>query len=150
MSTSAVQHTVQIRPSRLAGLLVAVAVLAAATTWSASKLDESHNSATAAPQVSSSGAASKAYVASVIALTEEQRAAIYGNVTASDQHGAISDPQLHVDGLLGISADEGHGGLAGLFVEGGGDVDDGHVAAARRLHGMGGHPLVHPHRRLRR
>jgi len=86
MNTSALQHKVQIRPSRLAGLLVAVAVLAAATTWSASKLDESHNSATAAPQVSPSGAAAKAYVAGMIALTEEQRAAMYGNVTASDQH----------------------------------------------------------------
>ena len=70
MSTSALQHTVQIRPSRLAGLLVAVAVLTAATTWSASKLEESHNSGTAEPAViSSSGAAAKAYVDSVMALT---------------------------------------------------------------------------------
>jgi hypothetical protein len=79
MSTSAVQHTVQIRPSRLAGLLVAVAVLTAATTWSASKLDESHSSATADP-------AAKAYVDSVMALTAGQRAAVYGNVMVSDQH----------------------------------------------------------------
>jgi len=87
MSTSAVQHTVQIRPSRLAGLLVAVAVLTAATTWSASKLDESHSSATADPAVSSSsGGAAKAYVDSVMALTAGQRAAIYGNVMVSDQH----------------------------------------------------------------
>jgi hypothetical protein len=87
MSTSAVQHTVQIRPSRLAGLLVAVALVTAASTWSASKVDESHHTATAEPTaIASSGAPANDYVHGIVALTGEQRAAIYGNVTASVQH----------------------------------------------------------------
>ena len=87
MSSSAVQHTIQIRPGHFAGLLLTVAALTAGTTWFASNLDNSHVSATARPEVAASPtAASKAYVDSVLALTGDQRAAIYGNVSASQQH----------------------------------------------------------------
>ena len=87
MSSPALPRTIQIRPGRFGGLLLAVAALTAGTTWFASNLDDSHVRATARPEAAaSSGAASKAYIDNVLALTGEQRAAIYGNVSARQQH----------------------------------------------------------------
>ena len=87
MSSRALQHTIQIRPGHFAGLLFAVAALTAGATWFASSLDDSRVSTTERPEVAASPTApSTAYVESVVALTGEQRAAIYGNVSASQQH----------------------------------------------------------------
>jgi hypothetical protein len=113
MSTSAtVQHTVQIRPGRLAGLVLAVATLTAATTWSVTNAmsDTRSNS----PKGESSG-----YVAEVSALTPEQQAAIWGNVPSGEQHartvsslspeelaaayGNVSPTEQYVDGIVGMT-----------------------------------------------
>ena len=83
MSTSAtLPNTIQMRPSRLTGLVVGVAILTGVATWSVSQVaTDSH--ATGTPKsdvVSTSGAATKAYVDGVVTLNPEQRAAMYGNV----------------------------------------------------------------------
>ena len=85
MSTSAtLPNTIQIRPSRLAGLLVAVAIVTGVTTWSVSQVTtESHASGNPKPDVSRPGRAppTKAYMDGVIALDAEQRAATLGTCT---------------------------------------------------------------------
>ena len=84
MSTSAtLPSTIHIRPSRLAGLLVAVAILTGVTTWSVSQVTtESHARSSLQPRPGViAGPATKAYVEGVTALTPDQRAAIFGNWT---------------------------------------------------------------------
>ena len=83
MSTSAtLPSTIQIRPSRLAGLLVAVAIVTGVTTWSVSQVTtESHASSPKSEVVSSLAPATKAYVDGVVALDAEQRAALFGNLS---------------------------------------------------------------------
>ena len=83
MSTSAtLPNTIQMRPSRLTGLVVGVAILTGVATWSVSQVaTDSH--ATGTPKsdvVTTSGAATQAYVDGLVALNPEQRAAMYGNV----------------------------------------------------------------------
>jgi len=102
VNTSAtLPSTIQIRASRLAGLLVAVAIVTGVTTWSVSQVTtESH--APSSPQsdvVSSPGSATKAD--DVTALTLEQRAAIYGNVYANQ-----SQQRLDAEAKLGINLDD--------------------------------------------
>jgi hypothetical protein len=104
MSTSAtLPSTIQIRPSRLAGLLVAVAIVTGVTTWSVSQVTtESH--ARSSPQsdvVSSPGSATKAYVDGVTGLTLDQQAAIYGNVYANQ-----SQQRLDAEAKLGINLND--------------------------------------------
>ena len=79
MSTSAtLPNSIQMRPSRLTGLVVGVAILTGVATWSVSQVTtESHNSASPKSEVVS---AAKAYVDGIVALSPAQRAAIYGNV----------------------------------------------------------------------
>ncbi len=87
MSTSVIHpNTIQIRPSRLTGLVVGVAILTGVTTWSVSQVrTDSHASSNPTPEVvSAPSAASKAYVDGVVALDAEQRAAIYGNLGPSE------------------------------------------------------------------
>jgi hypothetical protein len=83
MSSPTLQHSIEIRHGHLAGLLVLVAVLSAATTSFASSVHDSTTALTARPKVVVSSRA--AYVANVAALTPEERAALYGNVSASRQ-----------------------------------------------------------------
>ena len=104
MSTSAtLPSTIQIRPSRLAGLLVAVAIVTGVTTWSVSQVTtESHTrSSPQSDVVSSPGSATKAYVDSVTALTLDQQADIYGNVYANQ-----SQQRLDAEAKLGINLDD--------------------------------------------
>ena len=79
MSISAtLPNTIQMRPSRLTGLVLGVAILTGVATWSVSQVTtESHNSA--GPK-SEAVSAAKAYVDGIVALSPAQRAAIYGNV----------------------------------------------------------------------
>jgi hypothetical protein len=84
VSTSvSLPNTIQIRPSRLTGLVVGVAILTGVTTWSVSQVTrESHTSSTTKSAFASSQAtATKTYVDGVIALDPEHRAAIFGNVS---------------------------------------------------------------------
>ena len=86
MSTTAtVPSTIHIRPSRLAGLLVAVAIVTGVATWSVSQVTtESHApSSSNSHLVSSPDPATKAYLEGLGVLDAEQRAAIYGNVYAN-------------------------------------------------------------------
>ena len=83
MSTSVtLPNTIQMRPSRLTGLVVGVAILTGVATWSVSQVTtDSHAAGTPKSDVvSTSGAATKAHVDSVVALNPGQRAAMYGNV----------------------------------------------------------------------
>jgi hypothetical protein len=114
-TTATLQHTIQIRPSRLAALLVAVAMLTAVTTWSVGNVAD-HASHTSAPK---SEAVSSAYVDGVTALSPEQRAATYGNVPTDLQravtvshlnpaeqaaiYGNVSSSQEFVDGVTHLS-----------------------------------------------
>ena len=82
MSTSAtLPNTIQMRPSRLTGLVVGVAILTGVATWSVSQVTtESHSSSSPKSEVVSTSPAAKAYIAGVVALSPAQRAASYGNV----------------------------------------------------------------------
>ena len=89
MSTSAtVPSTIQIRPSRLAALLVAVALLSGVTAWTVRQVTtESHvRSSPKSDVVSSPGPATKAYVDEVVSLDAEQRAAIFGNLSPTERY----------------------------------------------------------------
>lgn len=89
MNTSAtLQHTIQIRPSRLAALLVAVVMLTAVTTWSVGNISDTSHSSAPEPEVVASS-----YVEGVTALSPGERAAIYGNVP-SDLQRAIAVSSL--------------------------------------------------------
>jgi hypothetical protein len=69
------------RPSRLTGLVVGVAILTGIATWSVSQVaTDSHSGTPKSDVVSTSGTATNAYVDGVVALNPEQRAAVYGNV----------------------------------------------------------------------
>jgi len=80
-------NTIQVRPSHLAGLLAAVAILTSVTTWSVSQVTtESHGSNSPTSEaVASLSPATKAYVDGVVALDAEQRAAIFGNLAPTPQ-----------------------------------------------------------------
>ena len=123
MSTSAtLQRTVQIRPSRLAALIVAVAVLTGVTTWSVSN-------ATTHSQSRSSGSdnVSATYVNGVTALSPAEQAAIYGNVPTNPERAAavaalsptelaagfgnVSPAQQYLDGVTHLSPTD----LAAVF-----------------------------------
>ena len=83
MSSSVIHpNTIQIKPSRLTGLVVGVAILTGVTTWSVTQVTtDSHANSNAKPEVvSEPSATSKAHFDDVVALDAEQRAAIYGNV----------------------------------------------------------------------
>ncbi len=98
MNTSAtLQHTIQIRPSRFAGLLVAVATLTAVATWAIGNVNESSPSRATASVASAPSSSTKAYVDGVTALTAEQRASIYGNVSSA---------QHYVDGVTALTAEQ--------------------------------------------
>ena len=99
MSTSAtLPSTIQIRPSRLTGLVVAVAILTGVATWSVNQVTtESHASGNPKSEVvSTPGSAAKAYVDGVVALDPEQRAAVFGNLfpTQSPQSVNALSPEL--------------------------------------------------------
>jgi len=109
MSTSAaVQHNIQIRPSRLAALLVAVATLTAVTTWSVGSAVDSNGSAKTKTVAST-------YVDEVVGLTPAQQAAMFGNVSVADQIARLSPAQQaaiygnvlpsaqYVDGVVAMS-----------------------------------------------
>ena len=117
MSTPAtLQHTVHIRPSRLAGLLLVVATVTSATTWSVSNMADSTRGS-AKPV-----AATSTYVDEVTSLTPAQRAAMYGNVPANQQraedisamsadqqaaiYGNVSPAQQYIEGVVGMSAEQ--------------------------------------------
>ena len=82
MSTSVIHpSTIQIRPSRLTGLVVGVAILTGVTTWSVTQVaTESHASNSKSGVASAPSAAAQAYVDGVAALDVQQRAAVFGNV----------------------------------------------------------------------
>jgi hypothetical protein len=104
MSTTAtVPSTIHIRPSRLAGLLVAVAIVTGVATWSVSQVTtEAHTSGNAKSEViSTSGPAAKAYVNGVVALDADQREASFGNVYANQ-----SQQRLDAEAKLGINLDD--------------------------------------------
>ena len=107
MSTSAtLPSTIHIRPSRLAGLLVAVAIVTGVTTWSVSQVTtESHApSSSNSDLVSSPDPATKAYCTDRRGPTARpltQRAAIYGNVYANQ-----SQQRLDAEAKLGINLDD--------------------------------------------
>jgi hypothetical protein len=84
----ALPNTIQVRPSRLAGLLAAVAILTGVTTWSVTQVTtESHASSNPTSEaVPSSGLTTKAYVDGVVALDSEQRVAIFGNLAPTPQY----------------------------------------------------------------
>ena len=89
MSTSAtLPNAIQIRPSRLAGLLIAVAILSGVTTWSVSQaMTDAHVGTSPKSDVASSpGPATKTYVDGVVALGAEDRAAIFGNLYPAEQY----------------------------------------------------------------
>ena len=98
-SSVTVPSTIQIRPSRLTGLVVAVAILSGVTTWSVSQVTtESH---TGGGPKSEAVSATKAYVEGVTALTPEQRAAVFGNVDA-----IRTQRRLEAEAKLGINLDD--------------------------------------------
>jgi len=69
------------RPSRLTGLVVGVAILTGVVTWSVTQVTtESHSTSSSKSEVVSTSPAAKAYIDGVVALSPAQRAAIYGNV----------------------------------------------------------------------
>jgi len=96
VSTSVIHpHTIQIRPSRLTGLVVGVAILTGVTTWSVSQVATENHASN--PSAAVEGQAARrtlgtptsqrpasvlpqAYVDGVVALDAQQRAAIFGNV----------------------------------------------------------------------
>ena len=82
MSTSVtLPNTIQMRPSRLTGLVVGVAILTGVATWSVSQVTtESHSSSSPRSEVVSTSPAAKPYIDGVVALSPAQRAAMYGNV----------------------------------------------------------------------
>ena len=88
MSTSTtLPSTIQVRPVRLAALLVAVAVVTGVATWSVSQVTtESPDRSSSKTEMSSPGLATKAYVDGVVALDAEQRAAIFGNLTPTQRY----------------------------------------------------------------
>src|SRR6476646_3731143 len=101
MSTSAtLPTTIQIRPSRLAGLLVAVAIVTGVTTWTITQVTtESHaRSSPNSDVVSSPGPTTKAYADGATALTLDQQAAIYGSMYANQ-----SQQRLGAEAKLGIN-----------------------------------------------
>jgi hypothetical protein len=104
MSTSAtLPSTVQIRPSRLAGLLGAVVIVTIATTWSVSQVTTESRAGSSSKFEAATGdqptrrtldtptsqrpalVIPPAYVDSVVALDAEQRAAIFGNLYPTQQ-----------------------------------------------------------------
>ena len=104
MNTSAtLPSTIQIKPSRLAGLLVAVAIVTGVTTWSVSQVTTESHARSSPPSnvVPSPGSATKAYGDDVTALTPEQQAAAYGNVYANQ-----SQQRLDAEAKLGINLDD--------------------------------------------
>ena len=77
MSTSAtLPNAIQIRPSRLVGLLIAVAIVSGVTTWSVSQaMTDAHVGTSPKSDVASSpGPATKTYVDGVVVLGAEDRA----------------------------------------------------------------------------
>jgi hypothetical protein len=86
-ASATLPNTIQVRPSHLAGLLAAVAILTSVTTWSVSQVTTESNdsSSPTSGAVSSQGAAAAAYVDGVVALDAEQRAAIFGNLAPTQQ-----------------------------------------------------------------
>lgn len=125
MSTSVtLPNTIQIRPSRLAGLLVAVAIVTGVTTWSVSQFTtDSHvSSSPKSDLVSSPGPATKAYVDDVVALDAEQRAAIFGNLYPTQQYmqdvtalspeqqaaiwGNVSPTHQYVNGVTALTSEQ--------------------------------------------
>jgi hypothetical protein len=125
MSTSAtLPSTIQIRPSRLAGLLVAVAILTGVTTWSVNQAtteSDVHGSPEAGV-MSSAGSATEAYVDAVVALDAEQRAAIFGNLNPTQRYvqavtalspkeqaaiwGNVSATQQYVNAVSALTSEE--------------------------------------------
>jgi hypothetical protein len=114
MSTTAtLPNTIQIRPSRLAGLLVAVAILTGVTTWSVSQITtEAHTRSNPGAALddqtprrtldtpTSQRPASvlpQAYADRVVALDAEQRAAIFGNLYPA---------QRYVQDVIGLNPEE--------------------------------------------
>ena len=66
MSTSVIHpNTIQIRPSRLAGLVVGVAILTSVTTWSVSRVTDSQATIDPKPEVVSAQSASNTPPAAV-------------------------------------------------------------------------------------
>jgi hypothetical protein len=125
MNTSTtLPNAIQIRPSRLAGLLIAVAILTGVTTWSVSQATtESHSrSSPKSDLVSSPGPATKAYGDSVAALDAEERAAISGNLSPTQQYaravralsperqaaiwGNVSPTQQYARTVMALSAEQ--------------------------------------------
>ena len=97
MSTSVtLPNTIQMRPSRLTGLVVGVAILTGVVTWSVSQVatDSPASGTSKSEVVSTSSAAAKAYVDGVVALSPEQRAARVADevVEDGDRH-ALGKPQ---------------------------------------------------------
>jgi hypothetical protein len=76
------------RPSRLTGLVVGVAILTGVVTWSVSQVatDSPASGTSKSEAVSTSGAAAQAYVDGVVALSPEQRAALYGTLAQSEPY----------------------------------------------------------------
>ena len=104
MSTTAtVPSTIHIRPSRLAGLLVAVAIVTGVATWSVSQVttESQAPSSSNSHLVSSPDPATQAYLQGLGALDAEQRAAIYGNVYANQ-----SQQRLDAEAKLGINLND--------------------------------------------
>ena len=104
MSTTAtVPSTIHIRPSRLAGLLVAVAIVTGVATWSVSQVTtEAHTAAAPTPRWCHRRAPPPRHTSDgVVALDAEQRAAIYGNVYANQ-----SQQRLDAEAKLGINLDD--------------------------------------------
>lgn len=88
MNTSAtLPNSIQMRPSRLTGLVVGVAILTGVTTWSVSQITtDSGASGTPKSGVVSSADATKTYVDGVVALSPGQQAAVYGNVAQQEAY----------------------------------------------------------------
>jgi hypothetical protein len=123
-ASATLPNTIQVRPSHLAGLLAAVAILTSVTTWSVSQITtESHGSSNPASEaVSSPDPAAKARVDDVVALDAEQRIALFGNLTPAQQYapsvdalspsqqaaiwGNVSPTIQYVDGVTALTPDE--------------------------------------------
>ena len=139
MSTSAtLPNTIQIRPSRLAGLFVAVAIVTGVTTWSVSQFTtESHARSSPASDVVSPSPATQAYVNAVVALDAQQRTAIFGNLTPTQRYvqgvaaltpeqqaaiwGNVSPNQQYVNAVRALTPEQqsaiyGNVGGAGAFI----------------------------------
>ena len=140
MTTSAtLPNTIQVRPSRLAGLLVAVAVMTGVTTWSVSQLTtESHGRSSPKSHVASSpNLSTNAYVDGVVALNAEQRAAIFGNLSPTQRYvqsvdalspeqqaaiwGNVSPTEQYVNAVIALTPGQraaiwGNIGGAGAFI----------------------------------